>query len=127
MIFLLIAISLQSFSNNSTSVKTASAESVLEFAAGMDSLDKEVLKAEIDKLTFSERKRLVEICMAEAKHAQEIGADVPMPVLYVLAIIIPPLAVGIYTDWDTPTLWNLLFTIIGWVPGVIHAFIVLTR
>ncbi|MBC8047276.1 MAG: YqaE/Pmp3 family membrane protein [Fimbriimonadaceae bacterium] len=50
-----------------------------------------------------------------------------MAVLYILAIILPPLAVGLYTDWDTPTLWNLLFTLIGWLPGVVHAFIVITR
>jgi len=46
-------------------------------------------------------------------------------VLFVLAIIIPPLAVGLHTDWEMPTLWNLLWTFIGFVPGVIHAFYIL--
>jgi uncharacterized membrane protein YqaE (UPF0057 family) len=120
-------ISIQLFANVEESKSVVTAESVLQYAKQMQTIDEQALKAEIDKLSITEKKRLVSICIAEVKHAQEIDEDVPMPVLYVLAIIIPPLSVGLYTDWDTPTLWNLVFTLLGWIPGIVHAFIVLTR
>jgi len=44
--------------------------------------------------------------------------------LYVLAVLIPFVAVGIVTDWDvTDVLINLLLCILCYIPGVIHAFI----
>ena len=48
-------------------------------------------------------------------------------VLIVLAILIPFVAVGIKTDWGLPVLWNLLWCLLGFVPGIIHALIVVTR
>lgn len=45
----------------------------------------------------------------------------------VLAIILPPLAVGLRRGLSGSFWLNVLLTIIGWVPGVIHAFIVLSR
>lgn len=47
--------------------------------------------------------------------------------LYILAIFIPFVAVGIHTDWGMPTLWNVLWSFLGGIPGIIHAFIVLGR
>ena len=44
--------------------------------------------------------------------------------LYVLAILIPFVAVGIVTDWDvTDVIINLLLCILCYIPGIIHAFI----
>ena len=45
----------------------------------------------------------------------------------VLAILLPPLAVGMRRGLGGAFWLNVLLTIIGWVPGVIHAFIVLSR
>ncbi|WP_257351430.1 YqaE/Pmp3 family membrane protein [Pseudalkalibacillus decolorationis] len=41
--------------------------------------------------------------------------------LYLLAILLPPLAVFL-TGRKSQTLLSIILTIIGWVPGVIHAF-----
>jgi uncharacterized membrane protein YqaE (UPF0057 family) len=44
--------------------------------------------------------------------------------LYVLAVLIPFVAVGIVTDWDvTDVIINLLLCILCYIPGIIHAFI----
>lgn len=44
--------------------------------------------------------------------------------LYILAILIPFVAVGIVTDWDlTKVLINILLCFLCYIPGVIHAFI----
>lgn len=45
----------------------------------------------------------------------------------VLAIILPPLPVALRFGLSGKFWLNVLLTLIGWVPGVIHAFIVLNR
>lgn len=48
--------------------------------------------------------------------------------LYVLAFFIPWLAVGLATDWDIQTVViNILWTMLCGIPGVIHAFIIVSR
>ena len=42
----------------------------------------------------------------------------------ILNILLPPLAVFLKHGLGTTFLINLLLTIIGWIPGVIHAFLV---
>ena len=42
----------------------------------------------------------------------------------ILNILLPPLAVFMKHGLGTTFLLNLVLTIIGWIPGVIHAFIV---
>jgi len=49
------------------------------------------------------------------------------PALYILAIFLPPVAVGIHTNWGKPTIFSLLWSICGFLPGIIHAFIVLGK
>ena len=45
----------------------------------------------------------------------------------VLAILLPPLAVGLQRGL-TGTFWlNVVLTLIGWLPGVIHAFYTLSK
>ncbi|ASN07472.1 YqaE/Pmp3 family membrane protein [Virgibacillus necropolis] len=43
--------------------------------------------------------------------------------LYILAILLPPVAV-LMTGRPIQVLINVLLTIIGWIPGVIHAMFV---
>lgn len=44
--------------------------------------------------------------------------------LYILAVLIPFVAVGIVTDWDIKkVLINILLSFLCYIPGVIHAFI----
>ncbi len=42
----------------------------------------------------------------------------------ILNILLPPLAVAMKHGLGSTFLINLILTIIGWIPGVIHAFIV---
>jgi len=64
---------------------------------------------------------------AEKKAASNTPAndtDDELILLYLLAILIPFVAVGIVTDWDlTDVVINLLLCLLCYIPGVIHAFI----
>jgi uncharacterized membrane protein YqaE (UPF0057 family) len=82
---------------------------------------------EIQKLSFKEKIQLSRKLRKEIKAYKKNNSDVPEVVLYILAVVLPPLAVGLYTNWGEPTLWNLLFTILMWLPGVIHAFYILLK
>lgn len=54
--------------------------------------------------------------------------DSPLILLYILAILIPFVAVGIATNWDLlPVIYNLLWSMLCGLPGIIHAFIVIKR
>ncbi|MCF6136106.1 YqaE/Pmp3 family membrane protein [Pseudalkalibacillus berkeleyi] len=44
--------------------------------------------------------------------------------MYLLALLLPPLAV-LFSGSKTQTLINIVLTLIGWLPGVIHAFFVI--
>lgn len=44
--------------------------------------------------------------------------------LYFLAIVLPPLAVFLAGGRPMQALLNLVLTLLGWIPGVIHAFLV---
>lgn len=45
----------------------------------------------------------------------------------ILCVLLPPLAVFMKTGLSGKFLINILLSILGWVPGVIHAFYVLSR
>ena len=48
--------------------------------------------------------------------------------LIILAIFLPVIAVGIATKWNgKKVLINLLLTLLGWLPGVIHAIITINK
>ena len=52
-------------------------------------------------------------------------AVINLVLLVILAIILPPLAVGIATDWAIgPLLLSILLTLLFWLPGIIYALIV---
>ncbi|MEX1250887.1 MAG: YqaE/Pmp3 family membrane protein [Hyphomonas sp.] len=48
-------------------------------------------------------------------------------VMILLAIFLPPVAVALKQGIGVQLLINILLTLIGWLPGVIHAFWVNTR
>ncbi len=53
-------------------------------------------------------------------------ADDMMILLIILAILIPFVAVGIYTDWDiTKVLISILLSLLFWIPGIIYALLVI--
>lgn len=45
----------------------------------------------------------------------------------ILAILLPPLAVALKRGLSGVFFLNLLLFLLGWLPGVIHAFYVLSR
>ncbi len=45
----------------------------------------------------------------------------------ILAILLPPLGVALQHGISGKFWINLLLTLIGWLPGIIHAFIVLSK
>lgn len=54
------------------------------------------------------------------------SSDVPMVLLIILTFLLPWLAVGLYTDWDTmKTLISFLLWLFFWVPGIIYALLVI--
>lgn len=58
--------------------------------------------------------------------AADAGSNYDMIVLIILAIFIPPLAVYLHQgSWNTACWINLVLTLLFWLPGVIHAFIVI--
>jgi|GEM_PF-1390019 len=102
------------------------AESVFELAGTLNYETADVLKQEFEKLSAREKTNLIQLAVADANAAKAFNAAEASIGLYILAVLLPPLAVAIYTDLGTPTLWNILFTILGWIPGVIHAFYILS-
>ncbi len=72
-------------------------------------------------------KKIVDTKIKTTKKAKGGGYNGSMVVLYILAFFIPPLAVGIFTRCGMPTLWNILWTLLFFFPGIIHAIIVLRR
>jgi uncharacterized membrane protein YqaE (UPF0057 family) len=112
--------------------KDKKAEDIYSFASKIEVFDKaaaKALRAEMKSLTRIERERLMDMVMSDVekiKSGQSVKGD-DMIVYYVLAVLIPPVAVGLYTDWESkPTLINLVLTFIGWLPGVVHAFITIS-
>lgn len=63
------------------------------------------------------------------KHSGSNNHAVEKIVLIILAILIPPVAVGIVSDWDDTNaiLLNLLLTVLCWIPGIIHAIIYINK
>ena len=45
----------------------------------------------------------------------------------ILAIFLPPLGVGLAVGCTSELLLNVLLTLLGWIPGVIHAFYIIGK
>ena len=45
----------------------------------------------------------------------------------ILAVFFPPISVLMRYGFGGKFLLNLLLTIVGWLPGVIHAFVILSK
>lgn len=66
--------------------------------------------------------------MKRAAKLESTGGPLPTWALYLLCFIIPPLAVGFATDWDiTKILINFLLCFLCFIPGLIHALIIVSR
>lgn len=135
-IILMLAVVFASFTQVNASdidkTEKKTAESVLALANSFEELSPEnsaILRAEIKSLSLGQRIKLAKLSYKMAKDVNnaKVTAEKAKPGLFILALFLPPVAVGIHTDWTKPTVFNLLWTIAGGLPGVIHAFIVLGR
>ena len=74
--------------------------------------DKEMVEVSVDSVSSNQ---------LESNNSSD---DDMLMLLYLCAILIPFVAVGISTDWDVKkVLINVLLTFLCYIPGVIHAFI----
>ncbi len=110
-----------------TVIKDYTAEMLYDFTAkNINTITPDALKAEVQKLSIKEKKRLFTMAYTHIKQSQKNGTEVDKVLLYVLAVFIPPVAVGLHTNWEsTPVLINIILTLLGWLPGVVHAFYVI--
>jgi uncharacterized membrane protein YqaE (UPF0057 family) len=81
------------------------------------------------KLTVKDKIKVVKAVNKMKKAAKRGDADgIPTVLLFVLAVLLPPLAVGLVTDWDLEqTLISVGLTFLCWLPGIVHAIIVVSR
>lgn len=93
-------------------------------------------KAMLDALTPAERRaykkdqrRELRSAFKDLRQAKKSGnaAEVDQVVLILLAIFIPPLAVFLYEGEINTKFWiSLILTILGFLPGIIYALLVVT-
>jgi uncharacterized membrane protein YqaE (UPF0057 family) len=125
-----LIISLIAFNSNAADTKANNtAESVFLHASQIKNFTEEErtkLKSEIKSLPVGERIKLAKMAIADVKSSQQFSRENKVG-YYILAIFLPPISVGLYTHWQIPTLWNLCWTLLGDIPGIIHAFIVISR
>jgi len=83
-------------------------------------------KADINENVDKEAVKKAAQVILDYKATDETSdGGVPEWLLYVLCLFIPPLAVGLKTDWETkPLIINILLCLLCGIPGVIHAFLV---
>jgi uncharacterized membrane protein YqaE (UPF0057 family) len=80
------------------------------------------------EMTKSELKQFRKEFKKSMKHEMKSfagGSGLPEWALAVLCILLPPLAVGLELGVGTDFWINILLTLLFWIPGVIHAFVVI--
>lgn len=70
-----------------------------------------------------------EIKQAKKFFSKKAPGDVDMPLwaYVIIAILLPPLAVGLFEGIHTPFWISILLTLLFWIPGVIYAIIRVTK
>lgn len=101
-----------------TEVKTA-AKSVKTIATSTVSSSKDAQKASVQMKKLEKK---------ATKIVKKANASDDAILYYILAFFIPFLAVGLVTDWEVkPVVINILLCCLCGIPGIIHAFIVVSR
>ena len=117
--------SFSTFAKDNSEKKHNKAENVWTLVESMeDQIDEDIVLAEVKSLLLPERVKLAKMCVKDARNAVENGQTASVG-LYILAIFIPPLAVGLGNGISKEFWIDLVLTILGWLPGIIYAFIVL--
>jgi uncharacterized membrane protein YqaE (UPF0057 family) len=80
-----------------------------------------------EKIAKKSPQKMMEKAVKKSTSSNQ-SSEVPTVLLFILCFIIPPVAVGLATDWDlTPVLWNVVWCLLCGFPGVIHAIIHVLR
>ena len=109
-----------------TNCEKKTAESVFAFAKEMKKFDEKAFKAEVNELSFGQKVKLVNLAIQDVKLCAVQGNATIGE--YSLAVLLPPVAVGLHTDWAAvPTLSNCAWTLLWWLPGIVHAIYILER
>lgn len=127
-----VGISVPSFAVSGSSSASGSNENtqpqVLASVPAMDAT--KTALAEFKHLARAERKERLKEVKKEIKtfKAQKASGAAPSTntlLLVILAILLPPLAVGLHQGELNGTFWlNVVLTLLGYLPGIIHALIV---
>ncbi|MGK7389734.1 MAG: YqaE/Pmp3 family membrane protein [Candidatus Cyclobacteriaceae bacterium M2_1C_046] len=85
----------------------------------------------VKDLTKKEKRQLKKEVKKQLKESKEAGVlqvgDEPNKLLYyILAVLLPPLAVGLWRGIGSDFWINLLLTLLFYLPGIIHAIIVIS-
>ena len=76
------------------------------------------------KINLSTERTIIKANTRKTNKAASSGSNVPKILLYILCFIIPPLAVGLATNWNwTKVVINILWCFLCGIPGIIHAII----
>jgi uncharacterized membrane protein YqaE (UPF0057 family) len=77
--------------------------------------------------TFSKKANVISKAKTLKKATKKSKKDDDTILLYILCFLIPPIAVGLATNWDEKTLIiNIILTLLCGIPGIIHALIVVS-
>lgn len=99
------------------------AQQVFEELQAAPDLSIELVKTYTEDLGFIQKLKLSKLALADVRDAKEMGAANVSVGMYILAVVLPPLAVFLHTNEVNVTLLNLLLTLLGWLPGVVHALV----
>ncbi len=123
LVIVAMAVSYSSYAKKGV-VKGKTAEEVWANVAALEQYDEEYITAEVKSLPTPERVKLAKMSVKDAREAALAGETASVG-YYILAIFIPPLAVGLNNGVGKEFWIDLVLTILCWLPGIIYAFIVL--
>ena len=98
-IFCITVLNLSAKTIENDNQKTA--QSLFKYTAeNIQTITPEILKYELKSLSLKEQKRFYVLLYKKVIDANKNKVDVDPIVLYILAVILPPVAVGLYTNWE---------------------------
>lgn len=125
LVLITMTISMSAFAKSNDNVKgTKTAEQVFATVAAMDQFDKAAITAEVKALPAPERVKLAKMATKDAREALEAGQTASVG-MYIVAIVIPPLAVYLTSGIGQDFWIDLILTLLCWLPGIIYAFLVI--
>ena len=83
------------------------------------------ISAEMTKSELKQFRKEVKQNMKHVLKSASSGSDLPDWLIAIFCIILPPLAVALRLGIGTDFWINILLTLLFWLPGVIHAFVVI--